>query len=193
MQDTRNYATRKCCAHWFSWFAWPTAVPREGRNPALSSTFSWPSFQRSCPESPRRKKWAAGSLLLKGGLRTSELEVRSLMSGGRRPPYPLARRQRVFQFAHRAPEYWMPHFERNFGERFEHETALVHGGMRDGEPLGFDDRVPEQEYVDVEGARALFLHALASHFFFNLENPCPQLSGHLFRLEVGIAIQEPTL
>jgi len=39
----------------------------------------------------------------------------------------------------------------------------------------------------------LFLHALASHFFFHLENPCQQLSGHLFGLEFESAIQEPGL
>src|SRR5450755_730642 len=174
------------CVRWFSWYAWPTAAPREGRNHALSSTSCWPSFRRSHPGLPRRKRLAAGSSHLKAdlGRRTSDV---------RRPLYRLSRWQRISQFAHRALEYRVPHFRRNFREGFEYETALVHGGMRDGQPFHFDHRVPKQKYVDVEGARPFFLYAPPSHFLFNVENCSQQLPRHLFGVKFDGAIQEPGL
>jgi len=110
------------------------------------------------------------------------------MSGAdaRLTPWPAATR---FQFAHRAPEYWMPHFERNFGDRSSTKRRWCMR-ERDGEPLALTIEFPNRSMFDVEGARPFFARA-GVHFFFNLENPCQQLSGIFSVSSSESAIQEP--
>ena len=105
----------------------------------------------------------------------------------------MPRRQRISQLAHRPLEYRVPRLRRDFSQGFEDETALVQSGMWDGQPLHLDDRVPEQKYVNVDGARAFFLYSPASHLPFNVEDPSQQLLGHLCGVELDGAIQEPWL
>ncbi len=87
----------------------------------------------------------------------------------------------------------MPCLRSNFSQRFEDETALVHGGMWNGQPLGFNDRIPKQKNIDIDVARTFFLSSPSSHLLFNVQNSAEQLPRHFFGIQFDRAIQEPGL
>ena len=58
--------------------------------------------------------------------------------------------------------------------------------MRDGQLRRRDDRVPEQQDVDVDGARAFFLDALPAHLQLDLEQ-----GGHQLLQEILLFPKRP--
>ena len=61
----------------------------------------------------------------------------------------MTRRQGVAHLAYGALEHRMPYLRRNFRQRFQHETPLVHRRMRNGQRLRVYDRITEQKNIHV--------------------------------------------
>lgn len=92
----------------------------------------------------------------------------------------------------------MHDIRRDFRQRFEDETAMVHRWMRDGEFLRIYDRVfrlagYEDQNIDVNQSRAFFLDAPPAHFLFDAEGPGHELARSQAGFERNGAIQKPRL
>ncbi len=81
----------------------------------------------------------------------------------------------------------------NLPQRFQHESALGHGGMRDSYFWGVEDYVFHEEDVDVDVAGAFGLEAMASHVLFDGEDFVQQFLRGAFRFDFDYAVHEPGL
>src|ERR1700691_1589309 len=173
------------------WFAWDTGARQAAQSRVASSISSSPSFPSRNRLWLRRRKPAAESLCRRTVVSRRSLVVGSL--GSWYPSYRLSSRQRIAQFANRLIQRGVAKVRRKLRQGFQDEAALVHCGMRDGEPLGIDDGVTEEQNVDVNGARAFLLYALPAHLLFNAKNCIHQLRRGLAGFEGNHTIQEPRL
>ena len=110
------------------------------------------------------------------------------------PPVALgAAWQRIPEFTGSALEHWMPHLRSDLGERFQHESALVHSDMRHRQAFGLNDRISEQKNININQSRTLFLQTPPAHLHFDIKNSAEQLFGHFFGIELDDTVQEPGL
>src|SRR5690348_8026260 len=69
----------------------------------------------------------------------------------------------------------------------------MHCGMRDHEFFRVDDRISEEQDIDIDDARTLFLETPAAHLPLQIKDSGKQLLRHLLGAEFDGAIQEPRL
>ena len=81
----------------------------------------------------------------------------------------------------------------NLGQGFQHEAALVHGGMGNRQSGRVHTGVAEKQNVDIDGARPLWLDASPTHSLLDFENSLQQLVGRHVCVEGEGAVQEPWL
>ena len=65
--------------------------------------------------------------------------------------------------------------------------------MRDHEFFRVDDRISEEQDIDIDDARTFFLETPAAHLPLQIKDSGQQLPWHLFSAEFDDAIQEPRL
>src|SRR5207253_9126190 len=65
--------------------------------------------------------------------------------------------------------------------------------MRDHEFFRVDDRISEEQDIDINDARTFFLETPAAHLPFQIKDSGKQLLRHLLGAEFNGAIQEPRL
>ena len=99
----------------------------------------------------------------------------------------------VPQLAHSPLENRMPGIWRNFGQRLEYKSPLVHSRVGDRKRRQFYHRTSKQQNVDINDARSLWLPPLPAHFLFKVQNSRDQLPRHFLGFELHRAIQEPRL
>src|SRR3982074_2367591 len=87
----------------------------------------------------------------------------------------------------------MQRFRRNLGQRLKYKAPFVHRGMWYGQHYSINDRITEEQYVNVNRARPFFMLALAAYLLFNPKDGRHQYFRRLRSLEGDGAIQEPGL
>ena len=97
------------------------------------------------------------------------------------------------QLAGGALEHGMADLRRDLGQRLEHEAALVHGGMGNGEFGGVHHGVAEEQDVEINGARAFGLDATAAHLLLDGQHARKKLLRHPFGAQRHDRVQEPRL
>ncbi len=107
--------------------------------------------------------------------------------------YRLSWRQSITQFPDGSFQQRVKRVWGDFREGFEHETAFVHGWMRDRQAGIVDDGIAEQKNVEIDDARAFFLRLLPSQLLLDVENAGKKLLRRLLRIQLNRAIQEPGL
>jgi len=87
----------------------------------------------------------------------------------------------------------MEHVRRDLGQRFEHEAALMHRGMRYRQACFVDDQAPKKQNVDVDDTGTFFLRSPTPQLALDAENACEQLLRTLLCAYDDGAIQKPGL
>ncbi len=81
----------------------------------------------------------------------------------------------------------------DLSQRLQHEAAPMHCRMRQAEVGRRKNRIPEQQEVDVDNARAFRLRTLSSHFLLDLKHSREEISRRQIRTQRYSAIEEPGL
>ena len=87
----------------------------------------------------------------------------------------------------------MEHVGRDFGQRLQYKSALVHGGMRHFQLRSLDDGIAVQQDVNIDETRPFGLGSAAAHPLFNGKDLRKQDAGRQLRYHLNGAVQEPRL
>src|ERR1700730_2272953 len=107
--------------------------------------------------------------------------------------YFLTRGQSLQQLKDSFVEPRVQHFRPNLRQRLKHKAPFLHRGMRYGQLRRSHDGIAEEQYVNVNRARPLFLPALATHCSLNPKDGRHQCLRRLRSFERHGTIQEPGL
>ena len=99
----------------------------------------------------------------------------------------------VSQLPNGLVQYWMPGFGSNLGQWFEHETALVHCGMGNGQGGRVHTGLVEEQDVDIDFAGSFWLDPMPAHGLLDRQEGAQEMVRPLFGIEGDRAVQEPGL